>query len=171
MLVCPRCGTSNIHNPHSLSIHLARYCTGPTLPCNAFTTSTLTSRFGPKLVCRKESFPTFWQKPSLRNRFGMELSQVGKNCFLLFPVWMERLNVFLINYITTLKCGNWRRHSFCLSFPTPRGESSRIVKHILAMWRSWQGQQPTDSRSCWIRWRDLPRIIFYIPTWRTIPGG
>ena len=44
MLVCPRCGTSNIRNPHSLSIHLARYCPGPTLPSNAFTTSTLTSR-------------------------------------------------------------------------------------------------------------------------------
>jgi hypothetical protein len=44
MLVCPRCGTSNIRNRCSLSIHLARYCTGPTLPSNAFTTSTLTSR-------------------------------------------------------------------------------------------------------------------------------
>ncbi len=44
MLVCPRFGTSNIRNPCSLSIHLARYCTGPTLPSNAFTTSTLTSR-------------------------------------------------------------------------------------------------------------------------------
>jgi hypothetical protein len=44
MLVCPRCGTSNIRNRRSLSIHLARYCTGPTLPSNAFTTSTLTSR-------------------------------------------------------------------------------------------------------------------------------
>jgi hypothetical protein len=30
MLVCPRCGTSNLHNRRSLSIHLARYCTGPT---------------------------------------------------------------------------------------------------------------------------------------------
>ncbi len=27
--------------------------------------------FGPNLVCRKESFPTFWQQPSLRNRFGL----------------------------------------------------------------------------------------------------
>jgi hypothetical protein len=42
--VCPRCGTSNIRNPRSLSIHLARYCTGPTLPSNTFTTRTLTSR-------------------------------------------------------------------------------------------------------------------------------
>ena len=31
MPVCPRCGTSNLHNPRSLSIHLAQYCTGPTL--------------------------------------------------------------------------------------------------------------------------------------------
>ena len=30
MLVCPRCGTSNLHNRRSLSIHLARYCTGRT---------------------------------------------------------------------------------------------------------------------------------------------
>ncbi len=44
MFVCPRCRTSNIRNCHSLLIHLARYCTGPTLPSNAFTTSTLTSR-------------------------------------------------------------------------------------------------------------------------------
>jgi len=44
MLVCPRCGTSNIRNPCSLLIHLARYCTGPTLPSNAFTNCTLTSR-------------------------------------------------------------------------------------------------------------------------------
>jgi len=44
MLVCPRCGTSNIRNPRSLSIHLARYCTGPTLPSNVFANSTLTSR-------------------------------------------------------------------------------------------------------------------------------
>jgi hypothetical protein len=44
MLVCPRCGKSNIHNSKSLTIHLTWYCTGPTLPSNAFTTSTLTSR-------------------------------------------------------------------------------------------------------------------------------
>ena len=44
MLVCPRCGKSNIRNSKSLTIHLTRYCTGPTLPSNAFTNSTLTSR-------------------------------------------------------------------------------------------------------------------------------
>ena len=43
MLVCPRCGISNIRNCCSLLIHLARYCTLPTLPSNAFTTSTLPS--------------------------------------------------------------------------------------------------------------------------------
>jgi len=44
MLVCPRCGKSNIRNSKSLTIHLTRYCTGPTLPSNALTTSTITSR-------------------------------------------------------------------------------------------------------------------------------
>jgi hypothetical protein len=44
MLVCPRCGTSNICNRRSLSIHLAQYCTGPTLPSDTFTTGSLTSR-------------------------------------------------------------------------------------------------------------------------------
>ena len=44
MLVCPRCGTSNLHNHRSLSIHLARYCTGPTFLSNALTTGTATSR-------------------------------------------------------------------------------------------------------------------------------
>ena len=44
MLVCPRCETSNLHNRHSLSIHLAWYCTGPTFLSNALTTGTSTSR-------------------------------------------------------------------------------------------------------------------------------
>ena len=44
MLVCPRCGKSNIRNSKSLTIHLTRYCTGPTPPSNAFANSTLTSR-------------------------------------------------------------------------------------------------------------------------------
>jgi hypothetical protein len=44
MLVCPRCGKSNIWNRKSLTIHLTQYYTGPTLPSNAFTTGTLTSR-------------------------------------------------------------------------------------------------------------------------------
>jgi hypothetical protein len=44
MLVCPRCGKSNIQNRKSLTIHLTQFCTGPTLPSNVFTTSTLTSR-------------------------------------------------------------------------------------------------------------------------------
>ena len=34
MLVCPRCRTSNIRNPRYLSIHVAQYCTGSTLPSN-----------------------------------------------------------------------------------------------------------------------------------------
>ncbi len=44
MLVFPRCGTSNLHNRRSLSIHLAWYCTGPTFLSNALTTGTSTSR-------------------------------------------------------------------------------------------------------------------------------
>ena len=44
MLVCPRCGKSNIRSRQGLTLHLTQFCTGPTLPSNAFTTSTLTSR-------------------------------------------------------------------------------------------------------------------------------
>jgi hypothetical protein len=44
MLVCPRCGISKIRNRKSLTIHLTQFCTGPTIPSNTFTTSTLTSR-------------------------------------------------------------------------------------------------------------------------------
>jgi hypothetical protein len=43
MLVCPRCGTRNICNCCSLTIHLTQYCTGPTLPSVAFSTGTSTS--------------------------------------------------------------------------------------------------------------------------------
>ena len=43
MLVCPRCGTSNLHNCCSLSVHLAQYCTGPTFLSNTLTTGTSTS--------------------------------------------------------------------------------------------------------------------------------
>ncbi len=43
MLVCPRCRTSNIRNRCSLSIHLAWYCTGLTLPSDAFSMGTSTS--------------------------------------------------------------------------------------------------------------------------------
>jgi len=35
---------SKIRNGKSLTIHLTQFCTGPTLPSNTFTTSTLTSR-------------------------------------------------------------------------------------------------------------------------------
>jgi len=58
--------------------------------------------FGPNLVCWKESSPTFiiqnksffyiykYLLKEVKSRwFGKELSQVGKNCFFLFPVRME----------------------------------------------------------------------------------
>ena len=44
MFVCPRCGKSDIRSRQGLTLHLTQFCTGPTLPSNAFTTSTLTSR-------------------------------------------------------------------------------------------------------------------------------
>jgi hypothetical protein len=44
MVVCPRCGTSNLHNCRSLSIHLARYCTGPTFLSNTLTNGKSTQR-------------------------------------------------------------------------------------------------------------------------------
>ena len=44
MFVCPRCGKSDIRSRQGLTLHLTQFCPGPTLPSNAFTTSTLTSR-------------------------------------------------------------------------------------------------------------------------------
>jgi hypothetical protein len=44
MLVCPRCGIGNLPCRRSLSIHIARYCTGPPFLSNALTTGTSTSR-------------------------------------------------------------------------------------------------------------------------------
>jgi hypothetical protein len=44
MLVCPRCGTSNLHNRCSLLINLSQYCTGPIFLSNALTTGTSISR-------------------------------------------------------------------------------------------------------------------------------
>ena len=44
MLVCPRCGTSNLTSCHSLLIHLARYCSGPTFLSNALNNGTSISR-------------------------------------------------------------------------------------------------------------------------------
>ena len=44
MLVCPRCGKSNLRSRKALTNHLTQACPGPTLPSNAFTNSTLTSR-------------------------------------------------------------------------------------------------------------------------------
>jgi hypothetical protein len=44
MLVCPRCGTSNLPSRRSLSTHLNEHCTGPPFLSNALTTGTSTSR-------------------------------------------------------------------------------------------------------------------------------
>ena len=44
MFVCPRCGKTDIRSRQGLTLHLTQFCPGPTLPSNAFTTSTLTSR-------------------------------------------------------------------------------------------------------------------------------
>ena len=56
MLVCPRCGTSNLQNRRSLSIHLARYCTGPTCLSNTLTTVTSTphSFYNPVLLLHND---------------------------------------------------------------------------------------------------------------------
>jgi hypothetical protein len=35
MLTCPRCGTANLKEGRSFSMHLARFCRGPTLLCHA----------------------------------------------------------------------------------------------------------------------------------------
>jgi hypothetical protein len=37
MSTCPRCGTGNFKEGRSLSMHLSRFCSGPTLLCNTLT--------------------------------------------------------------------------------------------------------------------------------------
>ncbi len=61
MSTCPRCGTGNFKEGRSLSMHLSRFCSGPTLLCNALT-NLLPSKRSMEQMRSESSRNTFQQQ-------------------------------------------------------------------------------------------------------------
>ena len=61
MSTCPRCGTGNFKEGQSLSMHLSRYCSGPTLLCNTLT-GLLPSKRSMEQMRSESSRTTFQQQ-------------------------------------------------------------------------------------------------------------
>jgi hypothetical protein len=61
MSTCLRCGTGNFKEGRSLSMHLSRFCSGPTLLCNAVT-SLLPSKRSMEQMRSESSRNTFQQQ-------------------------------------------------------------------------------------------------------------
>ncbi len=61
MFTCPRCGTGNFKEGRSLSMHLLRNCTGPTLLCNTYK-GLLPSKCSTEQMRSESSRTTFQQQ-------------------------------------------------------------------------------------------------------------
>ncbi len=61
MSTCLRCGTGNFKEGRSLSMHLSRYCSGPTLLCNTYT-GLLPSKRSTEQMRSESSRTTFQQQ-------------------------------------------------------------------------------------------------------------
>jgi hypothetical protein len=80
MSTCPRCGTGNFKEGQSLSIHLSRYCSGPTLLCNTLT-GLLPSKRSTEQMHLESSQTTFHQQIRMfdSNAFAPYLKKNGVN--------------------------------------------------------------------------------------------
>ena len=73
MSTCPRCGTGNFKEGRSLSMHLSRFCSGPTLLCNTFT-GLLPSKPSTQQMRSESSRTTFQQQIRMFDSLASDVS-------------------------------------------------------------------------------------------------
>ena len=73
MSTCPRCGTGNFKEGRSLSMHLSRFCSGPTLLCNTLT-GLLPSKRSTEQMRSESSWTTFQQKIQMFDSLASDVS-------------------------------------------------------------------------------------------------
>jgi hypothetical protein len=78
MLSCPRCGTCNLKEGRSFSMHLARFCSGPTLLCHA-QPGLLQSKRSYEQMLSKSSCTTFEQQIRAFNSMTSDVSLPTRN--------------------------------------------------------------------------------------------
>ena len=78
MLTCPRCGTANLKEGRSFSMHLARFCRGPTLLCHA-QPGLLQSKRSYDQMHSRSSCTTFQQQMRAFNSMTSDVSLPTQN--------------------------------------------------------------------------------------------
>jgi len=78
MSTCPRCGTGNFKEGRSLSMHLSRYCTGPTLLCNTYK-GLLPSKRSTEQMRSESSRTTFQQQIRMFDSLASDVSFPTRN--------------------------------------------------------------------------------------------
>ena len=78
MSTCPRCGTGNFKEGRSLSMHLSRYCTGPTLLCNTYK-GLLPSKHSTEQIGSESSRTTFQQQIRMFDSLASDVSFPTRN--------------------------------------------------------------------------------------------
>ena len=84
MSTCPRCGTGNFKEGRSLSMHLSRYCTGPTLLCNTYK-GLLPSKRSTEQMRSEYSRTTFQQQIRMFDSLATDVSFSTRNPLLSMP--------------------------------------------------------------------------------------
>ncbi len=78
MSTCPRCGTGNFKEGRSLSMHLSRYCTGPTFLCNTYK-GLLPSKRSTEQMRSESSRTTFQQQIRMFDSLASDVSFPTRN--------------------------------------------------------------------------------------------
>jgi hypothetical protein len=120
MLSCPRCGTGNLKEGRSLSMHLTRYCSGPSLLFHA-QRSTLAKKHSHELMLSGSCPSTYQQQIRNFNSMMVNVSVPTINTLHGMP----SLSHFIIN---TIRIGNCNVHysGFNTDLPLPASADDQI---------------------------------------------
>ena len=113
MTTCLRCGTGNFKEGRSLSMHLSRYCTGPTLLCNTLT-RLLPSKRSTEQMRSKSSRTTFQQQIRMFDSLASDVLFPIRN-----PLHSMPSLVHLSSTQSELKSSNVNYAGFDINFSAP----------------------------------------------------
>ena len=123
MSTCPRCGTGNFKEGRSLSMHLSRYCTGPTLLCNTYK-GLLPSKRSTEQMHSEYSRTTFQQQIRMFDSLATDVSFSTRNPLLSMPSL-----VHLSSTQSELEYSNVNYAGFDINYSSPdtAGDEMNII--------------------------------------------
>ena len=123
MSTCPRCGTGNFKEGRSLSMHLSRYCTGPTFLCNTYK-GLLPSKCSTEQMRSESSRTTFQQQIRMFDSLASDVSFPTRN-----PLHSMPSLVHLSSTQSELEYSNVNYAGFDINYSAPdsAGDETNVI--------------------------------------------